>query len=103
MAGHALCRRSGAHAASALTDWARIARKKGRVPTRNEYYREGRYAFTSVEKRCHGWSQVPSAFLKLAESMGLSEEWSDVVSLIHNGPMPKRGGGRRWLQGWQKN
>src|SRR5256885_708965 len=89
--------------AALLTDWARIARKKGRVPTRNEYYREGRYAFTSVEKRCHGWSQVPSAFLKFAESMGLSEEWSDVVGIIHNGPMPKRGGGRRWLKGWEKN
>jgi hypothetical protein len=90
--------------AALLTDWARIARKKGRVPTRNEYRGEGRYAFTSVEKRCHGrWSQVPSAFLEFAESTGLSEEWSDVVGMIHNGPMPKRGGGRRWLQGWKKN
>ena len=89
--------------AALLTDWARLARKKGRVPTRNEYDREGRHAFTSVEKRCHGWSQVPSAFLKFAESTGLSEEWSDVVAIIHNGPMPKRGGGRRWLRGWKKN
>jgi len=90
--------------AALLTDWARIARKKGRVPTRDEYHREGRYAFTSVEKRCHGrWSQVPSAFLEFAESTGLSQEWSDVVAMIHYGPMPKRGGGRRWLQGWQKN
>src|SRR5690242_5362415 len=90
--------------AALLTDWAGIARKKGRVPTREEYDREGRYAFTSVEKRCDGrWSQVPSAFLKFAESTGLSEEWSDVVGMIQNGPMPKRGGGRRWLQGWKKN
>src|SRR5690349_20722341 len=90
--------------AALLTDWARIARKKGRVPTRDEYDREGRYAFTSVENRCHGhWSLVPSTFLKFAESTGLSEEWSDVVGMIHNGPMPKRGGGRRWLQGWKKN
>ena len=44
----------------------------------------------------------PSAFLKFAESMGLSEQWSDVVGIIHNGPMPKRGGGRRWLKGWKK-
>jgi hypothetical protein len=89
--------------AALLTDWARIARKKGRVPTRDEYDREGRHAFTSVEKRCHGWSQVPSAFLKFAESTGLSEEWSDVVAFIHSGPVPKRGGGRRWLKGWKKN
>jgi HNH endonuclease len=89
--------------AALLTDWARLARKKGRVPTRAEYDREGRHAFTSVEKRCHGWSQVPSAFLKFAESTGLSQEWADVVGIIHNGPMPKRGGGRRWLTGWKKN
>jgi hypothetical protein len=35
--------------------------------------------------------------------MGLSEQWSDVVGIIHNGPMPKRGGGRRWLKGWKKS
>jgi hypothetical protein len=88
--------------ADLLADWARLARKKGRVPTRDEYEREGRYAFGSLETRFHRWSQVPAAFLKFAESNGLSEEWSDVVGLIHNGPMPKRGGGRRWLKGFQK-
>ena len=88
--------------AGLLTDWARLARKKGRVPTRDEYEREGRYASASLETRFHRWTQVPSAFLKFAESMGLSEQWSDVVGIIHNGPMPKRGGGRRWLKGWKK-
>jgi hypothetical protein len=87
--------------ADLLADWARIARKKGRVPTRDEYEREGRYASASLETRFHRWTQVPSAFLKFAESTGLSEEWSDVVGLIHNGPMPTRGGGRRWLKGWK--
>jgi hypothetical protein len=89
--------------ADLLADWARLARKKGRVPTRDEYEREGRYASASLETRFHRWTQVPSAFLKFAESMGLSEEWSDVVGIIHNGPMPTRGGGRRWLKGWKKN
>jgi hypothetical protein len=86
-----------------LTDWARLARKKGRVPTREEYEREGRHASASLETRFHRWSQVPSAFLKFAESTGLAEEWSDVIGLVHNGPMPTRGGGRRWLTGWKKN
>lgn len=89
--------------ADLLADWARLARKKGRVPTRDEYEREGRYATGSMENRFHRWSQVPSAFLKFAESTGLSQEWSDVVAIIHNGPMPRRGGGRRWLKGWRKN
>jgi hypothetical protein len=89
--------------ADLLADWARLARKKGRVPTRDEYEREGRYASASLETRFHRWTQVPAAFLKFAESMGLSEQWSDVVGIIHSGPMPKRGGGRRWLRGWKKN
>jgi hypothetical protein len=89
--------------ADLLADWARLARKKGRIPTRDEYEREGRYAFGSLETRFHRWSQVPSAFLKFAESTGLSQEWSDVVAMVHNGPVPKRGGGRRWLQGWKRN
>ena len=89
--------------ADLLADWARLARKKGRVSTRDEYEREGRYASASLETRFHRWTQVPSAFLKFAESAGVSEQWSDVVSIIHNGPMPTRGGGRRWLRGWKKN
>jgi hypothetical protein len=89
--------------ADLLADWARLARKKGRVPTRDEYEREGRYASASLETRFHRWTQVPSAFLKFAESMGLSEQWSDVVGIIHNGPMPTRGGGRRWLKGWKRS
>jgi hypothetical protein len=89
--------------AGLLTDWAQLARKKGRVPTRDEYEREGRHASASLETRFHRWTQVPSAFLKFAESMGLSEQWSDVIGIIHNGPMPKRGGGRRWLKGWKRN
>ncbi|HEY7401939.1 MAG TPA: hypothetical protein VIB39_00325 [Candidatus Angelobacter sp.] len=86
-----------------LTDWARLARKKGRIPTREEYDREGRYASASLETRFHRWSQVPSAFLKFAESAGLSQKWSDVLRSITTGPMPTRGGGRRWLRGFRKD
>lgn len=88
--------------AALLTDWARLTRKKGRVPTRDEYEREGRYASASMETRFHRWSQIPAAFLEFAESTGVSEELADVVDIIHKSPMPKRGGGRRWLTGWNK-
>src|SRR5260221_730722 len=83
--------------AALLTDWARLARKKGRIPTREEYEREGRYASASLETRFHRWSEVPSAFLKFAESAGLAEQWSDVARSIQSVPMPTRAGGRRWL------
>jgi hypothetical protein len=82
-----------------LTDWARLARKKGRVPTREEYDREGRYASASLEGRFQRWSHVPAAFLEFIESAGLAEQWPDVLHSIHSGPMPTRGGGRRWLRG----
>lgn len=81
-----------------LTDWGRLARKKGRVPTREEYDREGRYATASLETRFHRWSQVPAAFVQFAESTGHSSKWSDVIEKIHHGPMPTRGGGRHWLK-----
>ena len=89
--------------AALLTDWARLARKKGRIPTREEYEHEGRYASASLETRFHRWSQVPAAFLKFAESAGLSGEWSDVLRSIQIGPMPTRGGGRHWLRDFQKD
>lgn len=89
--------------ADMLTDWARLARKKGRTPTREEYDREGRYASASLETRFHRWSQLPSAFIKFAESSGLSEKWSDVLQSITTGPMPTRGGGRRWLRDFRKD
>ena len=75
--------------ADLLADWARLARKKGRVPTRDEYEREGRYASASLETRFHRWTQVPSAFLKFAESTGLSQEWSDVVASSITAPCPR--------------
>lgn len=89
--------------AALLTDWACLARKKGRIPTREEYEREGRYASASLETRFHRWSQVPSAFLKFVEASGLSEKWSDVIRSITTGPMPTRGGGRHWLKDFQKS
>jgi hypothetical protein len=89
--------------AAMLTDWARLARKKGRIPTRGEYELEGRYAAASLETRFHRWSQLPTAFLKFAESSGLSQQWPDIVRFIQHGPMPTRGGGRRWLKGWRKS
>jgi hypothetical protein len=89
--------------ADLLADWARLARKKRRVPTREEYDREGRYASASLETRFHRWSQVPAAFIEFAQASGESEKWSDVLRSIQSGPMPTRGGGRRWLKGFRKS
>jgi hypothetical protein len=81
-----------------LKDWGRLVRRKGRVPTRAEYDREGRFASASLETRFHRWSQVPAAFVEFVGSAGLAGQWSDVFEKIRTGPMPARGGGRHWLK-----
>ncbi len=89
--------------AAMLRDWGRLARKLGRVPTRDEYERHGRYASASFETRFHRWSQVRTSFLEFADTGGLGplKQWADVVEKIRNGPVPARGGGRRWLKQFQ--
>lgn len=84
--------------AAMMEDWGRVARKAGRVPTRHEYERYGRYASASLETRFHRWSRVHSCFLEFVEAGGLSKEWADVVEKIRHGPIPRRGGGKSWLR-----
>ena len=86
-----------------LRDWGRLARKLGRVPTRDEYERHGRFASASFETRFHRWSQVRSSFLEFADAGGLgpSQQWAELVEKIRRGPVPTRGGGRRWLKQFQ--
>lgn len=84
--------------ATLLDDWGRAARKMGRIPTREEYGRHGRYASASLETRFDRWSRVHTCFLEYAEAGALSELWTDVVERIRNGPVPRRGGGKSWLR-----
>jgi hypothetical protein len=80
-----------------LEDWGRVARETGRIPTREEYDRMGRYATGSLEHRFERWSRVHACFLEHVEATGASPKWADVVESIRNGPVPKRGGGKSWL------
>jgi hypothetical protein len=84
--------------AAMMEDWGRVARKVGRVPTRDQYERHGRYASASLETRFHRWSRVNSCFLEFVEAGGLSQGWGDVVEKIRFGPIPRRGGGKSWLR-----
>lgn len=84
--------------AAMLEDWGALARRLGRVPTRDEYDAQGRYSTASLEKRCRRWSEVRKYFLRSLEQGGLESSWQDVAELVRNGPVPKRGGGKRWLK-----
>jgi hypothetical protein len=84
--------------AAMLEDWGRVARKKGRIPTREEYDRMGRYATASLEHRFERWSRMHLSFLEHVEAAGMVGKWADVVESIRNGPVPRRGGGKSWLR-----
>jgi hypothetical protein len=66
-----------------LTDWALLARKQQRIPTRNEYDIEGRYSTGVFDRNFGSWAAVPSAFRQFA---GEQTEWSDVIALL---PVPE--------------
>jgi HNH endonuclease len=84
--------------AAMLEDWGRLARKLGRVPTREEYDARGRYATASLETRFHRWGRVHEKFVEYADAGRLTGDWGDVVEMVRSGPIPKRGGGKRWLK-----
>src|SRR6185437_15855211 len=85
--------------AAMLVDFARVARKVGRHPTRDEYERLGRYASASLETRFHRWSAVRESFLEFVARNGMEREWGDVAERLRNGAGPRRGGGKNWLKG----
>jgi hypothetical protein len=84
--------------AAMLKDWGGLARKLGRVPTREEYERRGQYAAASLEARFRRWGEVHTSFIEVMQRGGLEEAWADVAELIRKGPLPKRGGGKSWLK-----
>ena len=75
--------------AALLTDWARLARKKGRIPTREEYEHQGRYASASLETRFHRWSQVPAAFSNLPNQPAFPENGLTCCGALRAVPCPR--------------
>ncbi|MEK7309416.1 MAG: hypothetical protein AAB038_01200 [Planctomycetota bacterium] len=62
-----------------LKDWGEIVRRTRRIPTRDQYRREGIYSAGVFEKKFGPWSNIPAKFRSFAESR---PEWVDVVALI---------------------
>lgn len=65
-----------------LADWARVARKLGKLPSRNVYRRHGRYSAQSLSLRFGAWALVPLHFLHFCRENGLEAQWRDVFGLI---------------------
>jgi hypothetical protein len=62
-----------------LEDWGEFVRRTRRIPTRDQYRREGTYSPGVFEKKFGPWSNIPTQFRTFAESRS---EWADVVALI---------------------
>ncbi len=62
-----------------LEDWGELVRNIRRIPTRQQYRRDGTYSVGVFEKRFGPWSRLPAAFREFASER---PEWADVVTLL---------------------
>ncbi len=62
-----------------LEDWGEFVRRVRRIPTRNQYRREGVYSPGVFDRKFGPWSSIPEHFRSFAEG---KPEWADVVTLI---------------------
>lgn len=62
-----------------LEDWGEFVRRERRIPTRDQYRRDGTYSPSVFEKKFGPWSAIPSKFREFA---GGKPEWADIVALL---------------------
>jgi hypothetical protein len=63
-------------------DWAKVARKLGKIPTKADYAMEGRYSVRPFTKRFELWTNVPHGLKEYATRNGLEADWADVMKII---------------------
>ncbi len=65
-----------------LKNWAAVARKLGKLPTKDEYTAHGRYSTVPFEGRWKSWRDIPLAFKRWTGELGAETEWSDVLAMV---------------------
>jgi hypothetical protein len=75
-------------------DWGKVTRKIGGVPSQSEYLREGKYSLDCLIRRVQGWARIPAEFQRFVAAGGLAGDWSDVLEMIRQGPIPTWGGSK---------
>jgi HNH endonuclease len=63
-------------------DWARIARKLGKLPTRTDYAAYGKHSIRPYTRRFRTWRNVPQGMKDYAIRNVLEGEWEDVMKII---------------------
>lgn len=89
-AGQEIYYRAARHDSEPMEDWARVARKLKKVPTRHEYALEGRFGAGTFNKRFGNWGEIPRLFRDFAATR---PEWTDVVQIIDMKELKLK---RRW-------
>lgn len=62
-----------------LEDWGEFVRSIRKIPTRDQYRRDGTYSPGVFERKFGPWSAVPAKFRQFAAD---KPEWADVVALL---------------------
>jgi hypothetical protein len=65
-----------------LLDWARVARKLGKIPTVTEYESRGRFSDMPFHTRYGNWTAVPDAFRRFTKEAKIELEWKDVLGMV---------------------
>lgn len=62
-----------------LEDWAKLVKRRGKIPTVNEYRREGKHSPEALSRRFGNWGGIPDKFREFAES---KPGFEDVLALL---------------------
>ena len=62
-----------------LKDWGELVRHVRRIPTRDQYRRDGHFSPGVFEKKFGPWSTIPAKFREFAED---KPDWVDVLALL---------------------
>jgi hypothetical protein len=65
-----------------LLDWAAVARKLQRLPTRDEYRKHGKHSHGPFTTRFGQWLRVKDEFRSFVRQKNIAAQWKDVLDLI---------------------
>ncbi len=63
-------------------EWARVARKLGKLPSMVEFEEASQYTVGPYQRRCRHWTKVPEAMREFAMTHDCEGDWQDVLELI---------------------
>jgi hypothetical protein len=65
-----------------MLEWARVARKLGKLPPMQTYQHVARTTHVPFVRRYGSWLAVPEAFERFAEEKQIEAQWKDVLTMV---------------------